>query len=68
MCADPREAGEHPCGPAGSVPGSREGHAGGTHRGDEGIRQPRLTERRGGPHHILHGVQEEPLLHGETTT
>lgn len=37
MCADLREAGEHPCGAAESVPGHRKGHAGGAHRRDEGL-------------------------------
>lgn len=45
MCADPREAGEHPCGPAVSVSGGGEGHESGAHSGDESVRQPRSGER-----------------------
>ena len=46
MCADPREAGEHPRGSVVSVPGCRKGDGRGAHSRDEGLRQPRLTERR----------------------
>lgn len=66
MRADSREAGEHPRGPAESVPGGRNGHEGGADCGDEGVGQPRVRERGVRPHHLLHRVQEEPLLHGET--
>ena len=65
MCEDPGEAGEHPRGAAGPLPGDRQGQPSGAHRGDEGLGQPCPTESGARPHHLLHRLQEEPLLHGE---
>lgn len=64
VCADPGQTGEHSCGAFESVSGSSQGHAGSTNHWDEGLRQPSAAELWSRPHHLLHRLQEEPLLHG----